>query len=273
VTYSGVLVQFIGPPLTVLALWALFDGRRGRVTGGGLRAQWAWRVLAAHVALALLYTTPWDNYLVATGVWWYEPALVTGVTLGYVPLEEYVFFVVQTLMVGLWLLTLSRVIFVAPVQSEASGRVRAWATGVTGGVWLAAVALLLTGWRPGTYLGLELAWGLVPLMIQFAFGADILWRRRGLLLATFLPAALYLCAVDAIAIRSGTWTIDPQQSIGLLIAGVLPVEEVIFFSLTTALVVCGMTLMLAPESLPRAQAWWKAALAPWRRRRAYHDCP
>ncbi|GIV81793.1 MAG: hypothetical protein KatS3mg051_1147 [Anaerolineae bacterium] len=58
-----------------------------------------------------------------------------------------------------------------------------------------------------------------------------------------------------------------------MIAGVLPVEEVIFFSLTTALIVCGMTLMLAPESLPRAQAWWKAALASWRGHRAYHDCP
>jgi len=257
----------------MLALWALYDGRRGRVTGPGLRAQWVRWVLMAHVALALLYTTPWDNYLVATGVWWYEPALIAGVTLGYVPLEEYVFFIVQTLFVGLWLLTLSRVIFVAPLRVQVSGRVRAWATGVIGIVWLAAVALLVAGWRPGTYLGLTLAWGLIPLIIQVAFGADILWRRRGLLLATFLPATLYLCAVDAVAIRAGTWTIDPEQSTGVMIAGVLPVEEVVFFSLTTALIVCGMTLMLAPESLPRAQAWWKAALAPWRGRRAYHDCP
>lgn len=272
-TYSDVLLQFIGPPLVLLTLWALYDARRGRVTGPGLRADWAWGVLAGHVALALLYTTPWDNYLVATGVWWYDPALVSGVTLGYVPLEEYVFFVVQTLLVGLWLLTLSRVIFVSPVRSQASGSVRRWATGAIGLLWLVSLAMLLIGWRPGTYLSLELVWGLIPLLIQFAFGADILWQRRGLLLATFVPTALYLCTVDALAIRAGTWTIDPQQSTGLLIAGILPVEEAVFFSLTTALIVCGMTLMLAPESLPRAQAWWKAAVALWRGRRAYHDCP
>ena len=58
--------------------------------------------------IALLYTTPWDNYLVATGVWWYDPALVTGLTLGWVPIEEYTFFILQTLLAGLWLAFLAR---------------------------------------------------------------------------------------------------------------------------------------------------------------------
>lgn len=256
-TYFGVLLQFIGPPLVLLGLWALRDARRGLVTGPGLRADWAGCVLAGHVALAVVYTTPWDNYLVATRVWWYDDALVSGITLGYVPLEEYLFFVVQALLVGLWLLTLSRVIFVAPVSPQPlPAHWRYGLAGLVGMIWLGAAALLVSGWRPGTYLGLELTWGLFPLLLQLAFGADILWRRRGLVLAAIVPAVFYLCAVDALAIHSGTWTIDPAQSTGALIAGVLPVEEVIFFSLTTTLVVLGMTLMLAPESLPRARAWW-----------------
>ena len=29
--------------------------------------------------IAVVYTTHWDNYLVATRVWWYDPALVSGI--------------------------------------------------------------------------------------------------------------------------------------------------------------------------------------------------
>lgn len=46
---------------------------------------------------AVVWTTPWDNYLVAHGVWKYDPTKVWNVILGYVPLEEYLFFVLQSL--------------------------------------------------------------------------------------------------------------------------------------------------------------------------------
>ena len=43
----------------------------------------------------------------------------------------------------------------------------------------------------------------------------------------------------------------PQQSFGVAIGGILPIEEFAFFLLTTALVVIGMTLMLARPSHER----------------------
>jgi lycopene cyclase domain-containing protein len=49
---------------------------------------------------ALIWTTPWDNYLVASGVWRYDSTKVWNVILGYVPLEEYMFFVLLSLGVG-----------------------------------------------------------------------------------------------------------------------------------------------------------------------------
>ena len=58
------------------------------------------------ILVAVTYTTPWDNYLVATGVWWYDENLVTGVTFGYVPIKEYTFFVVQTVLTGMWMIWL-----------------------------------------------------------------------------------------------------------------------------------------------------------------------
>ena len=86
-TYFGVLVRFIGPPLAVLAAISALDLARGKRVPSQYRTWPAWAILLGHVAIALLYTTPWDNYLVANRVWWYEPSLVTGIVFGWVPIE------------------------------------------------------------------------------------------------------------------------------------------------------------------------------------------
>ena len=66
----------------------------------------------SHVAvlaiIALVYTTPWDNAIVMMGVWSYDPALIAGIVLGVIPLEEYLFFVLQTMLTSLVLLALLR---------------------------------------------------------------------------------------------------------------------------------------------------------------------
>jgi hypothetical protein len=51
-----------------------------------------------------------------------------------------------------------------------------------------------------------------------------------------------------LAISAGTWTIDPAQSLGVLLAGKLPIEEFVFFLLTTTLVTFGLTLGIAEQS-------------------------
>lgn len=254
-TYFAVLATFIGPPLVVLMALAWIDAR----SSSGRRRPMLHReggiILLAHVVIALVYTTPWDNYLVATNVWWYDEALVTGVTLGYVPIEEYVFFIVQTLLTGLWLLALRRYLFRTEHAPAPNNAVRRRVFPVVMVAWIASMILLFSGWKPGTYLALELSWALLPVLLQVGFGADILWARRGVVLAGILPVTLYLSIADAIAIESGTWTIDPAQSTGIMVGGVLPVEEVLFFFLTNTLIVLGMTLMLSPTSQQRARTW------------------
>jgi lycopene cyclase domain-containing protein len=47
-------------------------------------------------------TTPWDNLAVKWGLWGFAPERIWGIKLGYLPLEEYLFFGLQTLLVGLW---------------------------------------------------------------------------------------------------------------------------------------------------------------------------
>jgi len=252
VTYFGVLGRFVAPPLAILTGVTLYDLRCGRRLSPSFRTWPSWAILAAHVGVALLYTTPWDNYLVATRVWWYDPSLVTGITLGWVPIEEYTFFVVQTLLTGLWLLTWMRHAAPPGATLESRPRLRWIATAVAGALWLVWLALLLSGWGRGRYMALLLAWVIPPIALQLAFGADILWHYRRLVLTGMLPPFVYLCMVDAIAIGSGTWTINPERTLGVDVAGVLPLEEITFFLVTNLLIVFGMTLTLARESHVRA---------------------
>jgi lycopene beta-cyclase len=95
VTYAQFLMIFLVVPIAVLA-WLL----RRQITLGYLR------VVGLMALVAFVYATPWDNWIVAQGVWTYDPNRVTGIILGWVPLEEYLFFLLQPILAGLILLAL-----------------------------------------------------------------------------------------------------------------------------------------------------------------------
>jgi lycopene cyclase domain-containing protein len=90
-SYPLFLLLYLVVPILILGVW--------------LRREWlqTWwlRAAAFTIVIALVYTTPWDNFLVATQVWYYDPARVWNIILGWVPLEEYLFFVLQTILTGL----------------------------------------------------------------------------------------------------------------------------------------------------------------------------
>jgi lycopene cyclase domain-containing protein len=254
VTYFGFLVGFLSVPIALLAFLIWRDRRRGVTTPHALRNISGWWAIGCHILIAVAYTTPWDNYLVATGVWWYDPSLVSGITLGWVPLEEYLFFVLQTILTGMWLLWL------APRLPRRLDRrpwpgVRAAAVLAILPLWLASVALLLAGAARTGYLALILVWALPPIMLQAGFGGDILLRYRPLVLAGIAVPWLYLCAADTLALRAGTWTISPHKTLGLDVLPDLPLEEAVFFLMTNTLLVFGIVLALAEESRERLEGW------------------
>jgi lycopene cyclase domain-containing protein len=260
-SYFGFLACFLLIPILILALLQLATRQRVRALPLALQGASATKVVALLVVVALLYTTPWDNYLVATGVWWYNPELVAGIILGWVPLEEYLFFVLQPILVGLWLLWLARRLPVGAslAAKDEWSQVRPFSplfivSFATLCLWIMSVVFLMTDWQPGRYLALELAWALPPILLQLFFGADILRRHWRLLLLTIVPITLYLSLADALAIMAGIWTIDPAQSTGILLGGKLPFEEFVFFLLTTLLVTLGVVLGIAEESWQRIAA-------------------
>jgi lycopene cyclase domain-containing protein len=225
-TYFGFLCQFLVVPLAILLIITLIDSRRGQTVRGFLNGRAIWMAIAC-MLIAIIYTTPWDNYLVATGVWYYNPNLISGLILGWVPIEEYIFFVLETILTGLWWWFLARRLK-RPREFKRERNIRIFSTAILGAIWLGAAYILISSWKPGTYLSLILVWALPAIMLQIAYGADILWHHRKLVTLVILPVFLYFGS-RLLAISSGTWTIDAPQSLGIII-GALPVEEAVFLS-------------------------------------------
>lgn len=247
-TYFGFLLRFLVIPILLLLIVNWHEKERPTL---GFNDVKIWQGILIHIALAVIYTTPWDNYLVATGVWYYDPDLVTGVVFGYVPLEEYTFFALETLMIGLWWWMLARRrVFIPDQPFTLNKSLRAWTLGLLAVPWVFSLFVLLSGWGRGTYLAITLTWALPAIAPQLAFGADILWHYRRLLGTVILSGVGYLSTMDALAIGAGTWTIDPSQSTGIFI-GNLPIEEAVFFVITVVLISFGMTLLLANVSQER----------------------
>lgn len=97
VSYGQFLAIFLGIPLLAFGVW--------------LRRLLNWRLMAilgAVSLLALLYTAPWDNAIVLNGVWSYSSDQILGIVIGHVPLEEYVFYVLQVCLTGLLTVALLR---------------------------------------------------------------------------------------------------------------------------------------------------------------------
>jgi lycopene cyclase domain-containing protein len=245
------------------------DSRSNKQINGFKNRRAVWAGIGVHVLLAVIYTTPWDNYLVATGVWYYNPRLVTGFVLGYVPIEEYTFFVLETILSGLWWQFLARRSSLTP-NLHPSGKGKfvqrttlvCLSTGVLVLAWLLFTYLFFFGEAKWTYLSIILFWALPPIFVQYLFGADILWRYRKLVFWGILAPATYLSLMDMVALKATTWSISASQTTGVLFFGILPLEEVLFFFATNMLITLGMTLLLADISQERfaqirkqVQAW------------------
>lgn len=250
-TYFGFLLRFLAIPILVFLVITYWDHRKNRQISGFRNGRAVWTAIGVHVLLAVLYTTPWDNYLVATGVWYYNPELVTGIVIGYVPIEEYTFFVLETILSGLWWWFLARQLSPPATEFRSNRSLVYLSTCVLGFVWAIFTYLFFFGDVSWTYLSIILVWALPPVMIQFLFGADILWHYRKLVFWSIFVPGTYLSLMDIVALSDTTWMISPVQTTGILFFGILPLEEVLFFFITNVMITFGITLLLARVSQER----------------------
>jgi lycopene cyclase domain-containing protein len=204
---------------------------------GGRRAQLAIPLVAL---IAFSYTTPWDNYLVARKVWWYGPDRVLA-TIGHVPVEEYLFFLLQPVLTGLFFFQyLGRV----GLTRESTTPVSAWGGFGVFTVLAGLGGILLSMDDPsGMYMGLVLSWAAPILAGMWLYDGETLWQYRSALLYTVGLPTLYLWVADATAITAGIWTISSEMTLGVSLF-TLPLEEATFFLVTNLLVVKGILLLL-----------------------------
>jgi lycopene cyclase domain-containing protein len=98
------------------------------------------------------------------------------------------------------------------------------------------------------YLVHLLGWGLPVLALQLGFLVHHYRARSGRVLRAVLPPALlvgtYLSAADHVAIRRGIWVFGGERHVGLYV-GAVPLEEVLFFFVTSLLVAQGIALFTA----------------------------
>jgi lycopene cyclase domain-containing protein len=62
------------------------------------------------------------------------------------------------------------------------------------------------------------------------------WRR---LLLTLVPVVLVFGAWDLVGIATHNWSYDPRQTLGIVLPGRMPLEELLFFVVVPACAVLG----------------------------------
>ena len=228
-TYLQFHLVFSFPLLA--ALWYLaprYDAiRRRRATAG----------IAILVAIAYTYTTPWISYMIRRGAWWYGDGAVLVRALS-IPLGEYLYFAIQTLIVAFTL----HLIGFDPTFREGDFDYAPRLAGVAVGLSMVPLGLWLV-LRDASflYLGGLIAWVGPVLALQWGVGGGYLARTpRVWLSATLLPAA-YFWIVDRIAIEMGTWVISAEYTTGLALLG-LPIEEMLFFAAAGLMTINGLVL-------------------------------
>ena len=207
------------------------------------------RAIVLVLGLVLLFTTPWDNFAAKRGIWGFPPERYLW-RLGYLPVEEYAFFILQSLNVML-AARLLLAWFPDWVLGQTAG-LTTWTLewlAISTIPWLIVLAQLIWLRRavgPRINYALHLVWFLPVVYTQWIVAPALLGEHTGLLLLLTGGFGLYYTAADLVAVRSGTWFFDEKQISGVKLGGILPWEEIAFFFITSGLVAQSYLLLL-PE--------------------------
>lgn len=112
-----------------------------------------------------------------------------------------------------------------------------------------------------SYLPFLLAWAAPIVAIEWLLGGRYLWRERRWWPWIVLGLGAYLSIADAIAIAAGIWRFDTHSLAGWYL-GPVPIEEVLFYLLTAAMVVQGFVVFW----FGAGDSWKLLSLAPLMRR-------
>lgn len=91
---------------------------------------------------------------------------------------------------------------------------------------------------------LHLTLWILPLIAgQWVIGWRVFRRNLRAILVPAVAGGVFFSVCDAVAIHAGIWIFDPRQNLGVFF-GPLPLEEALFFLLTSWLVAQSLVLLL-----------------------------
>lgn len=203
--------------------------------------------------IAFIATSAWDNYAVYSGIWMFPPEKTLGIYLYYVPLEEYLFFFLQTYLTGLvQLYYLFR--FHRSRGKEAFGNyasMKLFSLNVYAlifYIYAKEIEPLKLPFGEWNYLFHLFSWAGTFILIQFVFGRKKIIHNIKLIIVPTIIMTVYFSLADSISIGNGIWHFDPLQTIGTKIGNV-PIEEILFFMMTNLLITEAMVLFLRQDLL------------------------
>jgi lycopene cyclase domain-containing protein len=79
-----------------------------------------------------------------------------------------------------------------------------------------------------SYLAVLLFILVTTLPLELVLGVRV-WRRPTRLALTVAPVVVVFVLWDLYAISSNHWFFDPEQTTGVVLLGILPIEELLFF--------------------------------------------
>jgi lycopene cyclase domain-containing protein len=205
---------------------------------------------AGWVLLAVIvFTSPWDNFAAKWGIWGF-PREKYSLRIGYLPVEEYAFFILQSVNVMLGVRALFQFVNWQTSQGLIISKGLLYCLAVSVVPWLFIffqLRWLRKRGGPCVNYAVHLAWFLPVIYAQWVL-APFLFLGHGALLATVtLAFGTYYTLADWVAVKCGTWFFDEKQITGVKIAGILPWEEVAFFYLTSLLVAQSYLLLLPSD--------------------------
>ncbi|KAF8309327.1 terpenoid synthase, partial [Clavulina sp. PMI_390] len=201
--------------------------------------------------VAVVYTIPWDSYLIRSHVWTYPPDAILGPKFLDIPAEELFFFIIQTHITSVIYLILSKTVLHVTLLSEShnkrrqsSARIRAIGlticySGIALGIWLVWTSIGGDD-QGGLYLGLILVWSFPVLTFLWHVASSHIIALP--LYTTGLPIiipTLFLWVVDTLALHRGTWVIESGTKHEWHLWMNLDFEEALFFVLTNIQVTFG----------------------------------
>ncbi|KAI8850496.1 Squalene/phytoene synthase-domain-containing protein [Chytridium lagenaria] len=242
-SYAQVHVQYTLPPILLLLLFS-----RPFLVATEVNK------IALLSVIAVIYTTPWDNFIISRGAWTYPKDRVMGV-IGYVPIEEYAFFIIQTLLTGLITVLIQRwdlpILHLKPptLLSRYPPLILFLLQFALGITMLTTAAFEPLGWSQDQcfYVGALISWT-APVLRPPMVGC-----RR-----------LHFCKKH-LNRTLRVWEISRTRTLNIMVTQHLPFEEALFFFLVNCMIVFG--LMAIDQTLrlhPPAAVNWLDKPSAWR---------